>query len=767
MSGSQEAGVNDLSQSSGLHLEIESSVFEHYVDRRAFFLDSSAQDWAPNVTFRDCTVADNDNNKSSRASALFGVYHDDLSQLQLNDSSSVIAIESTLFRGNGDLFSIVEDCRGCSTQSLSMRFDDVRFADNYGSTLYHGYYSDLVAMTITFNDCQWSGNRGDLPSEKAHSVATSLMEIVSRDAADCQKQGTAQGGAHLILENNNNFTANVFYPDSLIAAYCGQMEIARSTFSGNNESILSTLQSEVEIAESTFVGNEQSGDSSASQCILCLAEASTVEIMDTVFAQNEGNLMYNDLSSLTVQDSLFEQHSGRIALFGVSRNESVLLLSSNVTQSVSRADDALFVIAGGAAALHVTRIKWQNVSLTDNNGTILATEVYGHLSNSNLSSPDWQCPNQSESYDESTGGLLQFENVEMTDNTVTDDGYLMDLEFHRMLISSLSMSSNLCADTVGCISLTDCSLTMSSSVFAGNEGSSFMLSSQRRSSSLAFITSTELCLSTTTVANETSDSWLSVSNYSSLDWISIEHSLVDSANIEYFVSMTGSTISDEAAVNGLNLEIDSLNASNVSSAVLNWDTASSSGDYYLATLNVTNSRFSTTALRLQLGSSALNEESRVSFASNVFHSYTSYYAEDYLLSLDTMGAPLRCELDSNVFVDGANDVSHYLLLSGPMDVVMTNQAVDDDSSWLSAQDVHSMHIADHLFGPNFLSSAIVMERVNVTLTPSVSISIMDSRFENEGSDYEMVTLSNVQPTDEVVLESDHFVHSFITIKLVQ
>ena len=40
-----------------------------------------------------------------------------------------------------------------------------------------------------------------------------------------------------------------------------------------------------------------------------------------------------------------------------------------------------------------------------------------------------------------------------------------------------------------------------------------------------------------------------------------------------------------------------------------------------------------------------------------------------------------------------------------------------------AQDVHSMHIADHLFGPNFLSSAIVMERVNVTLTPSVPISI--------------------------------------------
>ena len=52
MSGSQEAGVYDLFQSSGLHLKIGTSVFEHYVDRRAFFLDSSAQDWALNVTFR-------------------------------------------------------------------------------------------------------------------------------------------------------------------------------------------------------------------------------------------------------------------------------------------------------------------------------------------------------------------------------------------------------------------------------------------------------------------------------------------------------------------------------------------------------------------------------------------------------------------------------------------------------------------------------------------------------------------------------------------
>ena len=98
-----------------------------------------------------------------------------------------------------------------------------------------------------------------------------------------------------------------------------------------------------------------------------------------------------------------------------------------------------------------------------------------------------------------------------------------------------------------------------------------------------------------------------------------------------------------------------------------------------------------------------------------------------------------------------------------MDVVMTNQSVDQDSSWLYAVDVASIAIDDHEFGPNFLSSAIVMERVDVALTPSVSISIEDSRFENEGSDYEMVPLSNVQPTDEIVFESDHFVHSFMSI----
>ena len=132
-----------------------------------------------------------------------------------------------------------------------MRFDDVLFSNNTGSTLYHRYSADLVAMTITMNDCQWSGNRGHLTSAKAHSVATSLIEMASRNlsAADCQKQGNAQGGAHLVLEKNNNFTANVFYPDSLMNAYCGMISIARSTFSGNNESILSVEQSEVEIAQ--------------------------------------------------------------------------------------------------------------------------------------------------------------------------------------------------------------------------------------------------------------------------------------------------------------------------------------------------------------------------------------------------------------------------------------------------------------------------------------------------------------------------------------
>jgi hypothetical protein len=282
---------------------------------------------------------------------------------------------------------------------------------------------------------------------------------------------------------------------------------------------------------------------------------------------------------------------------------------------------------------------------------------------------------------------------------------------------------------------------------------------------LSFIEATQLCLATTQVEDEASDSWMSVSDYSSADWIYIEQSVVDSAHLKYFVSMTGSSISSFAAVNGLNLVIDELNASNVSSAVLNWNTSSDAehADYYLATLNVSNSRFSTTALLLQLGRNASNEESAVSFAANEFSGYQSYYAEPYLLSLDTKGAPLRCNFASNVFVDGANDVDNYLELKGPMDVVMTNQSVDQDSSWLYAVDVASMAIHHHEFGPNFLSSAIVMERVDVALTPSVSISIEDSRFENEGSDYEMVTLSNVQPTDEIVFESDHFVHSFINI----
>ena len=54
----------------------------------------------------------------------------------------MIAIESTMFRDKGDLFSTVEDCNGCGTQTRSMRFDNGSFADNYGSTLCHRYYSN-------------------------------------------------------------------------------------------------------------------------------------------------------------------------------------------------------------------------------------------------------------------------------------------------------------------------------------------------------------------------------------------------------------------------------------------------------------------------------------------------------------------------------------------------------------------------------------------------------------------------------------------------
>ena len=114
------------------------------------------------MTLRNSPVLENDNNKSSRDSALFGVYHDELSRLK--DSSSVITIESTSFGDNGDLFSTIEDCSGCGTQTLSMRSDNSSFADNYGSTLGHRYYSDLVAMIITFDDCQW-------PSAGGHLVA--------------------------------------------------------------------------------------------------------------------------------------------------------------------------------------------------------------------------------------------------------------------------------------------------------------------------------------------------------------------------------------------------------------------------------------------------------------------------------------------------------------------------------------------------------------------------------------------------------------------
>ena len=87
-------------------------------------------------------------------------------QLQRVANSARIEISNCTFRGNGDLFAVSEHEGNASLAAsdefaLHLEFDAARFAENYGSALYHSFDSAWVGTRITFGDCEWSHNGAD------------------------------------------------------------------------------------------------------------------------------------------------------------------------------------------------------------------------------------------------------------------------------------------------------------------------------------------------------------------------------------------------------------------------------------------------------------------------------------------------------------------------------------------------------------------------------------------------------------------------------
>ena len=132
----------------------------------------------------------------------------------------------------------------------------------------------------------------------------------------------------------------------------------------------------------------------------------------------------------------------------------------------------------------------------------------------------------------------------------------------------------------------------------------------------------------------------------------------------------------------------------------------------------------------------------------------------------TQGAPLHVNLSDNTFANGSialADAGFYIELAGPLHALMTRQSVDRDSLFVHAVDVAQMTLQHHVFGGNFESRAVFVERSNVSLTPPMALLIAHSRFENAHADHEMLRLANIQPMDAIVLGHAHFVHVYVRV----
>ena len=340
----------------------------------------------------------------------------------------------------------------------------------------------------------------------------------------------------------------------------------------------------------------------------------------------------------------------------------------------------------------------------------------------------------------------------MTRNNASQQ-YLVRLQYHRLRISELRFTDNVCA--AGCFSTTDSSLSVAASTFADNAAATHIWKSTRSLASLSAITATQFCIESATVRGDAADeAFLSIDDYSSADALLINNTFVASAALAAAVSMTGSSAG--FAWHGVHVRVANLSAERIGSAALRFESQPAL-PYYVA-MQVSDSRFSTTALSLQLNAvSAANLSSTLALRHNAFANYSDDSAEPYLVALRTQGAPLHVNLSDNTFANGSialADAGFYIELAGPLHALMTRQSVDRDSLFVHAVDVAQMTLQHHVFGGNFESRAVFVERSNVSLTPAMALLIAHSRFENAHVDHEMLRLANIQPADAIVLEDN-------------
>ena len=112
-----------------------------------------------------------------------------------------------------------------------------------------------------------------------------------------------------------------------------------------------------------------------------------------------------------------------------------------------------------------------NLMLNDKSTMSIISTIVDNDNNNNNNNDILLCPNKTiETFDENNNGFLYFENIFITNNKLMNESsinesltnlYLINLKFHRILISNLKFINNLClnGNNNGCILTKDSSIT--------------------------------------------------------------------------------------------------------------------------------------------------------------------------------------------------------------------------------------------------------------------------------------------------------------------
>ncbi|MCP4991223.1 MAG: hypothetical protein GY928_35760, partial [Colwellia sp.] len=360
-------------------------------------------------------------------------------------------------------------------------------------------------INFEFVDCVWSGNSG---------TSEAMVEFAHNNECDRTRSDVYNINAFNLVMSDNEFTANNYGDYGLLSVYCLVLSIETTEFESNENVLMSVTDSDVLMSDSTV--SAHSGQSTKYNIYL---EQLTNIYFDSIRFEHNEQSMLNTVSenSLVIANSQITNHTGNFMNIETHSSGPYFTLLSNTDFNDSSSYGLSFINIENNNVWNQS-IKFENVVFANNIGTIFDS-VTALPTNVSL-----ECASESDTY--TTDGIIEFENVLLSANEVTDS-YLFKFKLHRIKLTNIRFENNECNNY-------DCFVAEHSSLLL--IGSTFVANLATNEHNIFHTYFTQLCVTDMTVTNDESNAFIYVSmNNVSNDRIMITDARIDAANLKYLI----------------------------------------------------------------------------------------------------------------------------------------------------------------------------------------------------------------------------------------